>query len=92
METVMAKKAVEQSEEKGPGFEEAMERLEGLVNEMEGGSLGLEEMMARFEEGRKLILECTKKLNEVERRIEMLVTKGGETSAVPFEGEPGEGD
>jgi len=87
----MARKTAEQSDVKEPGFEESMERLERLVNEMEGGSLGLEEMMARFEEGRRLILECTKKLNEVERRIEMLVTKNGETSAVPFEGEPGDG-
>ena len=83
----MAKKVAEQTEVKEQGFEESMERLEKLVDEMEGGSLGLEEMMARFEEGRKLILECTKKLNEVERRIEMLVTKNGETSAVPFDGD-----
>jgi len=86
----MAKKAVEQSDAREPGFEESMGRLEKLVGEMEGGALGLEEMMVRFEEGRKLILDCAKKLNEVERRIEMLVTKNGETSAVPFEGDAGE--
>jgi exodeoxyribonuclease VII small subunit len=81
----MAKKAAGNEAEKEPGFEESMGRLEALVAEMESGKLGLEDMMARFEEGRKLIVDCSRKLNEVEHRIEMLVTKDGETVAVPFE-------
>ncbi|MBM4148647.1 MAG: exodeoxyribonuclease VII small subunit [Lentisphaerae bacterium] len=66
-------------------FEKAMDRLEVIVSEMEGGSLGLEEMMARFEEGRKLVVLCTRKLNEVERRIEILVKQGDGEEAVPFD-------
>ena len=80
----MAKAA---STEKPPGFEDSMTRLETIVNDMEGGELSLEEMIARFEEGQTLIKSCTKTLNEVERKIEVLVKKGDDVVAVPFEGE-----
>jgi exodeoxyribonuclease VII small subunit len=80
----MPKKAAEKDEAGTRSFEDSMERLELLVNEMEGGKLGLEEMMVRFEEGRKLIFECSRRLNEVERRIEMLVAGGDGNQTVPF--------
>jgi exodeoxyribonuclease VII small subunit len=71
------------------GFEKSMERLEAVVSEMEGGDLSLEDMIKRFEEGQKLIGFCSKKLDEVERKIEILVKKNsGEVEAVPFEEEP----
>ncbi|MDP6490987.1 MAG: exodeoxyribonuclease VII small subunit [Kiritimatiellia bacterium] len=71
------------------GFEKSMERLEAVVSEMEGGDLSLEDMIKRFEEGQKLIGFCSKKLDEVERKIEILVKKdSGEVEAVPFEEEP----
>ena len=74
--------------EKPQGFEKSLERLEAVVSEMEGGDLGLGEMIKRFEEGQKLIGVCSKQLDEVERKIEMLVKKGnGEVEAVPFEEE-----
>ena len=66
-------------------FEQALERLEKIVHDMEMGSLSLEAMMERFEEGQKLIRSCSTKLNEVERKIEILVKKDGETVAEPFE-------
>ncbi len=69
-------------------FEASLERLENIVREMEGGKLGLETMIERFEEGRKLIGFCSKKLNEVERRIETLVKQGDTLSTEPFEPEP----
>lgn len=62
-------------------FEDAMKRLEEIVTQMEKGSLGLDEMIARFEEGQALIAFCTKKLNEVERKIEILVKKESEEFA-----------
>jgi exodeoxyribonuclease VII small subunit len=74
----------EEARGKEIGFERALERLEKIVSEMEGGKLPLEDMIARFEEGQALMRVCTRKLNEVERRIEMLVKKGEETVAVPF--------
>lgn len=71
--------------DEGPSFEKSLERLEAIVKEMEGGSLSLEDMIARFEEGQRLLKFCTQKLNEVERRIEVLVKKGDEVVAEPFE-------
>ena len=83
--------AAKGKEKEGPSFENALERLEKIVEEMEKGSLGLEDMIARFEEGQKLIALCSRKLNEVEKRIEILVKKGGEVTTEPFEAEE-EGD
>jgi len=67
------------------GFEESLERLENLVAEMEDGSLNLEKMIKHFEEGTKLVDLCSKKLNEVELKIEKLVKKEGELKEVPFD-------
>ena len=69
---------------KQPGFEESMSRLETIVAEMEGGELSLEKMITRFEEGQNLIKSCSKTLNEVERKIEILVKKGDAVVAEPF--------
>jgi exodeoxyribonuclease VII small subunit len=64
----------EATEKKSPeSFEAAMRRLEVLVNEMESGRLGLEEMIKAFEEGRELAAFCGGQLNAIEKRIEMLV-------------------
>ena len=71
--------------EKQQTFEVAMERLEKIVEEMESGNLDLETMIARFEEGQKLIKFCSTKLNEIEKRVEILVKKGDEFVAEPFE-------
>ncbi len=81
--------------DKQAGFEKSLERLEAIVQEMESGTLGLEKMMKDFEEGMALVKLCTAKLNEVERKIEILVNKDGATTAEPFEppnpaAEPGE--
>ena len=64
--------------EKKVDFEKSLERLETLVNEMESGDLPLEEMIKHFEEGSKLVTLCSKKLTEVEQKIEKLVKKGDE--------------
>lgn len=65
-------------------FEKALARLEALVKEMEGGDLDLDRMMAAFEEGSQMVKVCEQKLNEVEKRIEKLVRKGGQVTAEPF--------
>jgi exodeoxyribonuclease VII small subunit len=67
-----------------PAFEQALERLETIVGEMEGGALSLEDMMARFEEGQALVKVCSEKLNQVERRIEILMKEGDKVVAKPF--------
>ena len=68
-------------------FEQALERLDVIVKEMEEGSLSLETVMAHFEEGMETVKFCTDKLNEVEKKIELLVDKNGELATVPFEPE-----
>ena len=76
-----------QKEEKQPSFEQALKRLEVIVEKMESGSLSLEEMMKHFEEGSKLSTLCSEKLNEVEKKIEQLVKKDGQLTTEPFEPE-----
>ena len=71
--------------EKAPNFEKALERLEEIATAMESGELGLEKMVAAFEEGQKLVKLCSSRLNEVEKKIEMLVKQAdGSTKAEPF--------
>lgn len=74
----------EKTGKKKENFEKALARLEAIVAEMEGGELSLEKMMTYFEEGQDLIAFCTKKLNEVERKIEILTKKGDKVAAEPF--------
>lgn len=75
--------------EKQLGFDKALAQLEKIVQEMETGSLPLEKMMEQFEEGMCLIALCSAKLEEVERKIEILVKKGDKVGAEPFEPEAG---
>ena len=67
-------------------FEKAVERLEAIVEAMEGGGEGLDAMVASFEEGQKLVKFCSAKLAEIERKVEIL-TKGanGKAKAEPFD-------
>lgn len=54
-------------------FEEALQELGRVVERLESGELSLEDSLAAFEEGVRLVQYCNKKLNEVEKRIELLV-------------------
>lgn len=66
-------------------FEDALNKLEETVRKMESGELSLEESLKAFEEGIKLVRLCTKKLEEAERRIDLLVkNEQGEPGLVPF--------
>lgn len=56
-------------------FEDALSKLEGIVEKLEGGDLSLEESLIAFEEGIKLSRLCSKRLDEAEKKIEIL-TKG----------------
>ena len=78
------KQAKTSAEKKEPSFEQALTRLESIVEKMEGGSLSLEDMMKYFEEGSKLSKLCAAKLNEVEKKIEQLVKKDGQLTTEPF--------
>lgn len=53
-------------------FEDAMSRLEGIVESIEQGKVGLEESIKQFEEGMGLIRQCRTVLNDAELRIQKL--------------------
>ncbi len=66
-------------------FEEAMQRLEEIVRQLEEGELSLDASMEIFEEGMKLIKFCTLKLEEAEKKVTMLVEQdNGDMVQVPF--------
>jgi exodeoxyribonuclease VII small subunit len=54
-------------------FESALEELEGVVEQLESGDLSLEDALAAFEKGVGLVKYCNQKLNEVERKVELLL-------------------
>jgi exodeoxyribonuclease VII small subunit len=53
-------------------FEEALEKLEGVVEAMESDDLPLETLLARYEEGSRLVKICQEKLAEAELKIQQL--------------------
>lgn len=59
-------------------FEVKLKELETIVTELEGGSLSLEESITKFEQGINLSKECTKSLEEAEKKINILTTTSGE--------------
>lgn len=67
-------------------FEASLARLEQIVKELEKGELPLEQSLTLFEEGVKLSRICNKRLDEAERKVEVLLKdKSGTISAQPFE-------
>jgi len=54
-------------------FEESMKRLEEIVQQLEGGDMPLEESLSVFEEGMKLAAFCSRKLEEAEKKVTLLV-------------------
>jgi len=65
-------------------FEEALGRLEEIVRRMETGDMGLEESLKAFEEGIKLARVCSRKLDEAERRVDILLKQGEDLVIKPF--------
>jgi len=57
---------------KTPPFEEALKKLESLVEAMESDDLPLETLLAKYEEGVKLVKICQEKLAEAELKIQQL--------------------
>ena len=69
-----------------PPFDDGLDRLEALVQQLESGSLGLEEALARFEEGVQLSQGLQRQLAEAQRRVEVLKAGlGGEYRAEPLD-------
>jgi len=69
-----------------PSFDDGLDRLEALVQQLESGSLSLEDALARFEEGVQLSQALQKQLAEAQRRVEVLKAGlGGEYRAEPLD-------
>lgn len=78
--------------EETPKFEEALGRLEQIVQTLEAGNLPLEESLKAFEEGIALARFCASQLEAAERRIELLTKdEEGVLRTSPFSGEVEEG-
>ncbi len=67
-------------------LEQAMTQLQEIVEKVETGQIGLEEAIAQYENGCKLVQHCKRILENAERKIEVL-SKGldGELKSQPFE-------
>ncbi len=67
-------------------FEEALKKLEKIVSKLEEGDIPLEESLKLFEEGIRLSRFCNEKLDEAEKRVEILLKgKNGILKAQPFD-------
>lgn len=59
-------------------YEEAMNRLEQIVEELESGSKSLDEMLALYEEGTDIAGYCSKKLSEYEGKLTRITASASE--------------
>ena len=67
-------------------FEASLKRLEEVVKRLEAGSLSLEDSLKAFEEGVRLAAFCSGRLDDAERRVEILLKqKDGSLKREPFE-------
>jgi exodeoxyribonuclease VII small subunit len=74
-------------------FEDALQRLEQIVDQLEAGHLGLEDSLKVFEEGVGLARRCAKYLDEAEKRIELLTRdESGALKTEPLQLDEDEGE
>jgi len=72
-------------------FEESLEKLEQITREMEHGDLSLEASLKKFDEGIRLADFCSKKLDEAQKRVDILTNKDGAITTEPFADQLAEG-
>jgi exodeoxyribonuclease VII small subunit len=73
-------------------FEEAIEKLESIVAMLEGGDVPLEKAIELYQEGMRLSQLCGQKLEQVERKIEMLVEGDNGVTKKPFQAAEDKGE
>jgi exodeoxyribonuclease VII small subunit len=72
-------------------FEDELKELEAIVSQIDSGELSLEESISAFERGVMLVKALNGKLDEVERKVELLTrSAAGELRTAPFEESPDE--
>lgn len=67
-----------------PDFEQSLNELETLVEQMEQGDISLEQSLELFERGIKLTRNCQESLKKAEQRVQQLVEKNGNAELQPF--------
>lgn len=67
-------------------FEQALKKLESIVENLESGEMTLEAALKQYEEGVRMADICSKRLSEAEKKVEVLMkASGGKLKAEPFE-------
>jgi len=86
--------AEQRSTEKTAGFEQWLRRLEAVVESLEEGDLGLEESLAKYEEGINSLRKCCELLEAAERKIQLLAGADADGNPIvrPLEQEADDGD
>lgn len=82
-------KSAKASAGENESFEEALAELDAIVADLEGGELGLDESLARYEQGVARLRRCHAELDNAERKIELLsgVDADGNPVTRPFDDE-----
>ena len=70
---------------KKKSFEEALAKLEQITNALEEGDLSLEESLKHFDEGVQLAEQCNNKLNDAQKKIEILLKKNDRLEPAAFD-------
>lgn len=73
--------------EEKANFEETIKELEQIANELEKGDLNLDESVSKFEQGMKLSKNCSKILEDAEKRISILIKKDDGLEETDFNAE-----
>jgi exodeoxyribonuclease VII small subunit len=68
-----------------PKFEECLQRLEQIVDQLEKGDIPLEQALGLFEEGIQLSNSCRQELEDAEGKVEVLLNRNGKIQPEPFE-------
>lgn len=84
----MNKKPSQEEELPSISFEAAFARLEQILERMNTGSISLDESLKLYEEADKLIITCSKRLNDAERKIEILVKNRNGELTLGSDGKP----
>ena len=71
----MPKRKQSGSNREAPSFEEAMDKVEEIVDAMESDSLPLEQMLSQYEEGSRLLAQCQKLLDDAQKRIDVIASE-----------------
>jgi len=75
---------VETKPTESPSFEDALAQLESIVEAMEAGDVPLADLLAKFEDGNKLLKVCESRLKDAEMKIELLKKQKDGIAFVPF--------